>query len=149
MMQRDDRTPVQIHLSSATLLPLLFLVVLLLMVPMVVTPAFVHHSYLPAAATANPLFDAHPEVALEFHGGVWFTSGDDWVRIPATSLVATLTEAYRGQLDPVLRVRAEPGTPYARILDVLGAAHAAGVAQIDLLAECPRGKESLRFRCHA
>ena len=137
-----------VHLGPSTLLPLAFLSVLLLVLAMVFTPA-PGGPYLPAAATGRPV-GANPLTAAINDDGrfyllessVWKPVGDADLPERVRAFVASRPGATR------LYVMADRHAPYDRLLVLAEAARGAGVQQLDLATDCPRGKESLLDTCH-
>lgn len=71
-------------------------------------------------------------------------SGDFYlskVRVPAGELVDKIKAAVGSQKDASIYIRADKAVPYARVMEAMGAAQAAGVAKIGMMGESKGGKK--------
>ncbi|HEY0154081.1 MAG TPA: biopolymer transporter ExbD [Longimicrobium sp.] len=137
-----------IHLGPSTLLPLAFLSVLLLVLAMVFTPA-PGGPYLPIAATGLPIGPSPLTAGIDKNGNFFLRESADWKPVADADLserVRTLVGSKPGTRR--LYVTADRKAPYGRLLMLAEAARGAGVQQLDLATECPRGKESLLDSCY-
>ena len=98
---------------------------------------------------AMPVVRGHLTVGIARDGGVWLPGARDPGPIADARLAARLREDYtaRGDRSAVLHLVADRSAPHARVQTVLRAAQDVGVHHIALIAECPRGKQSLLRDC--
>ncbi|HEY8357064.1 MAG TPA: biopolymer transporter ExbD [Ramlibacter sp.] len=74
-------------------------------------------------------------VALDKNGNAFFNDKP----VSAPELAEQLTAVARQNRDTEIQLRADQGVPYGRVVEVMGAAHAAGLSRIGFVAE-PAGK---------
>jgi biopolymer transport protein ExbD len=127
--------------------PMIGVLVLLLVATMVLTPP-IHGPRLPVAATATPVPRNGLTVGVDGHGHVWIAGVADPGPVAAGELAGRLRELRSGRGEPsVLYLQADESLSYARMQPLLRAASKAGVRNVQLIAECPRGTESLLRTC--
>jgi biopolymer transport protein ExbD len=131
----------------AAMLPLVHLVMLVLITWMVVTPAIATHTRLPRARTAMPAMKDRVTVAIDDNGGFWIAHAADPGPIRSDQMARRLGEAYAGRAGEELYLIADQRVEYAWVQRVLAAASQAGVREVQLIAECPRDRESLMRHC--
>lgn len=133
---------------QAMALPMIGVLVVLLICAMVFTPAVTGPRFA-TARTATPVVRGAFTVGVDRDGGVWILDAPNPGPITDAALVARLRASYavRGDRSGVLHLLADRWAPYARVQTVLRAAAAAGVRDVELIVQCPRGKESLLHSC--
>lgn len=134
--------------ADAWVVPAIKLVVMLLLVALGVAPA-ISGSRLPFAKTAAAVKPGPLRVGVDQHGHVWIPGPRSPGPVRESDLHARLRSEYAARAgEPrVLHLVADRFTPYARVEAVLRAARAAGVRDVELIADCPRGTESLLRAC--
>jgi biopolymer transport protein ExbD len=137
-----------IHLGPSTLLPLAFLSVILLVLVMVLTPAH-GGPYLPKATTGLPVGPNPLTVGINDDGRFYLKESSEWKRVADADLSARVRALVASRPGATrLYVTADRDAPYDRLLVLAEAARGAGVQQLDLATQCPRGKESLLDACY-
>lgn len=128
--------------------PMIGMVVMLLVGTMVMTPA-VAGPRLAEARTATPVMRGPISVWVDRDGYVWIPDAPGPGPIRDAELPARLRDQFarRGDRTGMLHLVAERSAPYGRVQEVLQAAAAAGVRDVELIVDCPRGTESLRRAC--
>jgi biopolymer transport protein ExbD len=137
-----------IHLGPSTLLPTAFVSAFLLVLSFFTVPAF-GGPYLPNAATGLPVGPNPLTVGINNDGKFYLLESSGWIPVVDAELPARV-KAHVASKPGVTRlyVTADRHAPYARLLVLAEAARGAGVQQLDLATECPRGKEFLVRACH-
>jgi biopolymer transport protein ExbD len=133
---------------AAMAMPMIWVLVVLLIGAMVLTPSVTGPRFA-NARTATPVARGAFTVGVDRDGGVWILHAPDPGPIADAALAARLRAGYalRGDPSGVLHLVADRWAPYARVQTVLRAAAEAGVRDVELIVECPRGKESLVRNC--
>jgi biopolymer transport protein ExbD len=134
---------------QAMAVPMIGLLVMLLATTMVITPA-IHGPKLPAAAAGTPVPRSPVAVGVDRDGQIWIVGAAEPGPVPDDRLAERLRHAYavRGDGPAVLHLVADRFAPYARVQTVTRAAAELGIRDIELIVECPRGRESLLRACH-
>jgi biopolymer transport protein ExbD len=107
-----------------------------------------HHSKLAAAQTGMPVKLPQTLVSVDRNGAFWIAG----VAKPGPIRDDQLVDAMRGTRlgggpDAALFLLADQHASYGQVLKVVGAAQALGIGRIELLVDCPRGRESLTREC--
>lgn len=86
----------------------------------------------------------------QWDGHIWIVGAAQPGPVPDARLVERLRHAYavQGDAPAVLHLVAEPHAPYARVQAVTRAAAELGIRDVELIVECPCGRESLLRTCH-
>ncbi len=134
---------------QALAVPMIGVVVMVLVAAMVITPA-VAGPWLADARTATPVLRGPLVVGVDRDGNAWIPAAHPPAAITEAQLAARLRDDYalRGDRSGVLHLAADWRAPYRRVQAVLRAAARAGVRDVELIVECPRGKEFLHDECH-
>lgn len=128
-------------------LPMIFLVALLLMIAMLVTPA-IGGPYLPAARTAMPVGANPLSAGIDERGAFFLRESTGWKPIADAELSSRLGALVRSRPGETrLYVEADRSVPYTRLMMLADAARASGIRGLDLGASCPAGRETLFTRC--
>jgi biopolymer transport protein ExbD len=137
-------------IATIDTLPHLLFVVLLLATAYGATPMYTGYGpWLPTAATATPHKGDHPTFGIDIVGRYFEHGAINPGPIPPSALTGRLRAAYVTHPgDHVLYLMADRGVAYSAVLNVVDAAQEVGVREIGLIAECPRGQESLFRLCH-
>ncbi len=94
---------------------------------------------LPRAEGAQPMAAGTQTLALALDAG-----GQVWVQgepVADAALAGRLRELAARQPDAEIALRADAGVPYGRVVQIMGAAHAAGLTRIGFVAE-PAGAQA-------
>ena len=131
---RLERTQVAQPMSEINMTPLVD-VMLVLVVIFIVTAPLLASSIrldLPGTEAAKPT-DAprFVTVAIDAGGGLFFNDRP----VSAAELAQRLADSGRTQPDTEVQLRADQSVPYGRIVEVMGAAHQAGLNRIGFVAE--------------
>jgi biopolymer transport protein ExbD len=146
-MRMDER--MRAPRPDAVSVPMIGMMVLLVIVAMVITPA-VGGPRLAEARTATPVMRGPLTVGVDRDGRVWIPGAPVPGPMSESRLAARLRDDYalRGDRTGVLHLVADRWAPYRHVQAVLRAAAQAGVREVELIVECPPGRESLGDRCH-
>jgi biopolymer transport protein ExbD len=131
----------------AAMLPTVHVMVLLLLLALGITPAITGGTKLPTAKTAAPAMKDRLTVGIDRDGRVWIGAVPDPGPVPDRQLAQRLGEAYAGRRGEEMYLVADRSLHYARVQQVIQAARQAGVREVQLIVECPRGGESLTRQC--
>ena len=121
-----DDLRAEINVTPLVDVVLVLLVILLLVAPMLKDELPVE---LPIAAHADQPSIATPTLAIAADGGVTF----DGTPLPSDDLAARLTAMYAGRADASVLLAADRSLPYARVVEVIDACRAAGIARIGIV----------------
>ena len=118
--------------------PMIDVMLVLLIIFMVVTPATVMAS-LPSARTAAPERDRRLTLVVQRNGAFALDLGRTVEHVSDPALGARLAELYAARPgDHVLYLKADRGAGYDRVLTALDAARAAGVRRVGAITERAR-----------
>jgi biopolymer transport protein ExbD len=128
--------------SEINVVPMVDIMLVLLIIFMVVTPALAFEAKLPRALQSAPEKDNRVTLGIDNRGQYWV---DDRGPIRLQDLTQRLTDAYalRPQ-DHVLYMKADESITYDRVLSAIDAARAAGVRRIGAITELPTGARIVR-----
>jgi len=122
--------------------PMIDVMLVLLIIFMVVTPAIAGGVLLPRARTAAPEREDRVTLAIDREGRLYLDSGGNVEGLAPSRLGATLAAAYaRRPGDHVLYLKADGGASYAHVLAALDAARQAGVSRVGMITELPRQEQ--------
>jgi biopolymer transport protein ExbD len=130
----DDEVRAEINVTPLVDVVLVLLVILLLVAPMLEKEVPVE---LPIASHADERTSVvAPTLAIVADGSVMFESAP----LPSEDLVARLTAIYAGRDEKTVMLAADRGLAYARVVEVMDACRAAGIARIGIVTapEPPR-----------
>jgi biopolymer transport protein ExbD len=121
--------------SEINVTPMIDVMLVLLIIFMVVTPAVVM-ARLPQARTAAPERDKRVTLVIQRDGAFTLDLGRTLEKVPAPRLEGRLAELYAARPeDHVLYVKADRDASYDRVLTALDAARQAGVRRIGAITE--------------
>jgi biopolymer transport protein ExbD len=128
--------------SEINVVPMVDIMLVLLIIFMVVTPALAFEAKLPRALQSAPEKDNRVTLGIDNRGQYWV---DDRGPVRLQDLTQRLTDAYamRPQ-DHVLYMKADESITYDRVLSAIDAARAAGVRRIGAITELPAGARIVR-----
>jgi len=117
--------------------PMIDVMLVLLIIFMVITPGIVRAS-LPSARHATYQRDRHPTLIVQASGVYTLEVDRHFERVSDARLPSRLVAAYaRRPDDHVLYLKADRDASYARVLQALDAARAAGVSRIGAITGQP------------
>lgn len=135
---RLERNPGTQPISDINVTPLVD-VMLVLVVIFILTAPLLASSIrldLPRTSAAQPTeAPRFLTVALDRAGQLFL----DDVPVTARQLEERLAEVGRQHPDTELQLRADQAVPYGRVVEIMGAAHRAGLVRIGFVAETPGG----------
>ena len=145
----DARSAAPALIVGIKTFPFLIFTVLLLITAAAATPACAcYYPSLPRAATATPHKADHPTFGIDNQGRVFEVGADLRGPIPPSRIADRVRGAHTSRPDDlVLYLVADADVQYSAVLSLVTAAQNAGVREIGLIAECPRGRESLMTHC--
>ncbi|HKP76889.1 MAG TPA: biopolymer transporter ExbD [Longimicrobiaceae bacterium] len=117
--------------------PMIDVMLVLLIIFMVITPGIVQAS-LPSARTSTYQRDRHPTLIVAASGAFTLDVDRRFEPVADARLQPRLAAVYAARPDDhVLYLKADKGASYARVLQALDAARAAGVSRIGAITEEP------------
>jgi biopolymer transport protein ExbD len=117
--------------------PMIDVMLVLLIIFMVVTPAMV--PALPRAVHSEYQPDRHPTLTIDAHGGLSLDAGGRTERVAPGRLRARLGEVYaRTPADHVIYLKADRNVGYGTVLAALDEARGAGVRRVAAITAMPR-----------
>ncbi|HET7321700.1 MAG TPA: biopolymer transporter ExbD [Longimicrobiaceae bacterium] len=118
--------------------PMIDVMLVLLIIFMVVTPALSYTAILPKAVNVAPQADDRVTLGIDTQGLYYINKNSNPVA-PA-DLTAALQQEYNNRPgDHVLYLKADQGVPYSVVLTAIDDARRAGVAVIGAITELPKG----------
>jgi biopolymer transport protein TolR len=127
--------------------PMIDVMLVLLIIFMVVTPALAYEAKLPKAKMSAPEKDDRVTLGVDKNGAYWIEDVPNPGPIPLNQLQQRLAETYtlRGNPeDHTLYLKADNGVQYKTVLDAIDAARNAGVRRIGTITELPAGARVVR-----
>jgi biopolymer transport protein ExbD/biopolymer transport protein TolR len=127
--------------------PMIDVMLVLLIIFMVVTPALAYEAKLPKAKMSAPEKDERVTLGVDKSGQYWIEDVPDPGPIPLNQLQQRLQKAYadRGDAnDHTLYLKADNNVAYQTVLDAIDAARQAGVRRIGTITELPAGARVTR-----
>jgi biopolymer transport protein ExbD len=128
--------------SEINVTPMIDVMLVLLIIFMVVTPALAGYTaVLPKARTAAPEKEDRVTLGIDANGQYFIEDVPNPGPIPAAQLAQRLREAYstRSPDDHVLYMKADMGVGYDKVLTAIDAAREAEVSRIGAITELPKG----------
>ncbi|HEX2095435.1 MAG TPA: biopolymer transporter ExbD [Longimicrobiaceae bacterium] len=128
--------------SEINVTPMIDVMLVLLIIFMVVTPALAGYvAVLPKARTAAPEKEDRVTLGIDTEGRYFIEDMPNPGPIPPGQLAERLRQAYstRSPDDHVLYMKADNGVGYDKVLTAIDAAREAGVARIGAITELPKG----------
>lgn len=118
--------------------PMIDVMLVLLIIFMVITPALAGYSaQLPKAVTAAPEKDDRVTLGIDNQGRYYLDEKPQ--PVPAAQLTARFRELYATRPDDhVLYLKADQGVEYSVVLTAIDAARAAGVRRVGAITESPQ-----------
>ncbi len=120
--------------------PMIDVMLVLLIIFMVVTPALAYEAKLPKAKMSAPEKEDRVTLGVDKNGQYWIEDVPNPGPIPLNQLQNRLQQAYaqRGD-DHTLYLKADNGVEYRTVLLAIDAARNAGVRRIGTITELPAG----------
>jgi biopolymer transport protein TolR len=122
--------------------PMIDVMLVLLIIFMVVTPALAYEAKLPKAKMSAPEKEDRVTLGVDKNGQYWIEDVPNPGPIPLSQLQARLQETYtrRGNPDDhTLYLKADNNVSYSTVLDAIDEARKAGVRRIGTITELPKG----------
>ena len=127
--------------SEINITPLVDVVLVLLIIFMVVTPALAGYTaILPRAKTSAPEKEKRVTLGIDKQGN-FYIEGKQTKKVAPAQLTDQLKEAYSHRPDDhVLYLKADQDAGYDKVLTAIDAARNAGVRRIGAITEMPKAK---------
>jgi biopolymer transport protein ExbD len=133
--------------SDINVTPMIDVMLVLLIIFMVVTPALAYEAKLPKAKMSAPEKDERVTLGVDKNGAYWIEDVPNPGPIPLAQLQGRIQEAYTLRGDPndhTLYLKADNGVRYETVLLAIDAARQAGVRRIGTITELPAGARVVR-----
>ncbi|HEX6041275.1 biopolymer transporter ExbD [Longimicrobium sp.] len=133
--------------SDINVTPMIDVMLVLLIIFMVVTPALAYEAKLPKAKMSAPEKDERVTLGVDKNGQYWIEDVPNPGPIPLAQLQGRLQETYTQRGDPndhTLYLKADNGVRYETVLLAIDAARQAGVRRIGTITELPAGARVVR-----
>ncbi|HEU0300712.1 MAG TPA: biopolymer transporter ExbD [Longimicrobium sp.] len=127
--------------------PMIDVMLVLLIIFMVVTPALAYEAKLPKAKMSAPEKDDRVTLGVDKNGQYWLEDVPNPGPIPLNQLQTRLQQTYtqRGNPDDhTLYLKADNNVSYRVVLDAIDEARKAGVRRIGTITELPKGARVTR-----
>jgi biopolymer transport protein ExbD len=127
--------------------PMIDVMLVLLIIFMVVTPALAYEAKLPKAKMSAPEKDERVTLGVDKSGQYWIEDVPEPGPIPLNQLQQRLQQAYNNRGDPddhTLYLKADNNVDYRTVLLAIDAARNAGVRRIGTITELPAGAHVTR-----
>jgi biopolymer transport protein ExbD/biopolymer transport protein TolR len=126
--------------SDINVTPMIDVMLVLLIIFMVITPAMAgYKAILPKAVMAGPDKEDKVTLGIDNQGRFWLEKSTPMAPIPEQQLTARLQQAYASRPeDHVLYLKADQGVQYSVVLTAIDAARNAGVRKIGAITEQPK-----------
>ncbi len=134
-------------MSEINMTPMIDVMLVLLIIFMVVTPALAYEAKLPKAKMSAPEKDDRVTLGVDKNGQYWIEDVQNPGPIPLNQLEGRLKETYatRGNPDDhTLYLKADNNVEYSVVLSAIDAARQAGVRRIGTITELPKGARVTR-----
>ena len=134
-------------MSEINMTPMIDVMLVLLIIFMVVTPALAYEAKLPKAKMSAPEKDERVTLGVDKSGQYWIEDVPDPGPIPLNQLQQRLQQAYNNRGDPddhTLYLKADNNVEYRTVLLAIDAARQAGVRRIGTITELPAGARVTR-----
>ncbi|OJX35373.1 MAG: biopolymer transporter ExbD [Burkholderiales bacterium 68-12] len=135
---RLERTSAPAPMSDINMTPLVDVMLVLVVIFILTAPLLASSIRLELPRAEGTAPGAAPRaitLVLDRRGQVFI---DDQAVPTAAALAARLAEAAADGADTEVQLRADAAVPYGRVVEVMGAAHAAGLQRIGFVAEPPQ-----------
>jgi len=125
--------------SDINVTPMIDVMLVLLIIFMVITPAMAGYTaILPKATVVESMKDERVTLGIDNKGQYYIEDGPSGA-IPPDQLEAALTQAYSMKPeDHILYMKADAGIEYSYVLTAINAARKAGVVKIGAITELPK-----------
>jgi biopolymer transport protein ExbD len=131
--------------SDINVTPMIDVMLVLLIIFMVVTPALGYEAKLPKAKTALPEKEDRVTLGVDNAGKYWLEDVKNPGPIPLNQLEQRLREEYAKKPgDHNMYLKADNGVQYSVVLSAIDAARRAGVRRIGQITELPEGARVTR-----
>ncbi|HEX8316979.1 ExbD/TolR family protein [Longimicrobium sp.] len=131
--------------SEINVTPMIDVMLVLLIIFMVVTPALGYEAKLPKAKTAAPEKEERITLGIDNQGKYYIEDVPNPGPIPLAQLEGRLrTEYQKRPEDHILYLKADNGVQYGVVLSAIDAARNAGVRRIGTITELPEGAKVTR-----
>lgn len=133
--------------SEINVVPMVDIMLVLLIIFMVVTPAMAFEAKLPKAKMSAPEKEERVTLGVDNKGQYWIEDVMNPGPIPLNQLQSRLQEAYVARGNPedhTLYLKADNSVEYRTVLLAIDAARAAGVRRIGTITELPAGATVIR-----
>jgi biopolymer transport protein ExbD len=131
--------------SDINVTPMIDVMLVLLIIFMVVTPALSYEAKLPKAKMSAPEKEDRVTLGVDNKGQYWLEDVPNPGPIPLAQLEARLKEQYaKRPEDHILYLKADNGVEYSVVLSAIDAARQAGVRRIGTITELPAGAKVVR-----
>ena len=133
--------------SEINVVPMVDIMLVLLIIFMVVTPALAYEAKLPKAKTSAPEKEERVTLGVDKNGQYWIEDVKNPGPIPLANLQQRLQETYTLRGDPddhTLYLKADNNVEYRTVLLAIDAARNAGVRRIGTITELPAGAKVIR-----
>jgi biopolymer transport protein TolR len=129
--------------SDINVTPMIDVMLVLLIIFMVITPAMAGYTaVLPKALTSKSEKEDRITLGIDNAGKYYIEKNGPKGAIPADKLEGVLTNMYASKPeDHILYMKADQGVKYAVILSAIDAARKAGVTRIGAITETPKDKD--------
>lgn len=125
--------------SEINVTPMIDVMLVLLIIFMVITPAMGLQAKLPKAVTVEPEKEDKVTLGIDNQGRYWIEKDSPMAPIPAEQLTARLQQKFATRPeDHVLYLKADQGVQYSVVLTAIDAARNAGVRKIGAITELPK-----------
>jgi biopolymer transport protein ExbD len=126
--------------SEINVVPMVDIMLVLLIIFMVVTPALNYEARLPKAKMSAPEKDSRVTLGVDRHGAYWIEDVPNPGPIPLAQLETRLRDAYTRRGDPddrTMYLKADQGVSYSVVLSAIDVARNTGVRRIGTITELP------------
>ena len=133
--------------SDINVVPMVDIMLVLLIIFMVVTPALNYEAKLPKAKMSAPEKENRVTLGIDNRGQYWIEDVPNPGPIPLSALEGRLRDTYTLRGDPddrTLYLKADNGVSYSVVLSAIDAARNTGVRRIGTITELPAGATVVR-----
>ncbi len=127
--------------------PMIDVMLVLLIIFMVVTPALAYEAKLPKAKMSAPEKEERVTLGVDKNGQYWIEDVPNPGPVPLAQLQQRLQETYAARGNPddhTLYLKADNNVEYSTVLSAIDAARQAGVRRIGTITELPAGARVVR-----
>ena len=133
--------------SEINVVPMVDIMLVLLIIFMVVTPALNYEAKLPKAKMSAPEKESRVTLGIDKDGRYWLEDVPNPGPIALANLQTRLQDAYNRKGDPddrTLYLKADNNVSYSVVLSAIDAARETGVRRIGTITELPAGATVVR-----